>query len=125
MLNCPNCGAPVQSDICPYCGSVFLDWACFDMNRPTFVKIRNHRGHIVMMKLSPEYVSINYDYNTVEIYGDNERLCRISKPGFEINATFRALEFRDPISGKYVLDIVVDPEKADEETKKEVILGMK
>lgn len=122
MLNCPNCGAPVQSDICPYCGSVFLDWACFDMNRPTFVKIRNHRGHIVMMKLSPENVSIDYDYNAVEIYGDNERFYRISEPGFEINATFRALKFRDAVSGKYVLNIDGDPEKADEETKKEVIL---
>lgn len=125
MLNCPNCGAPVQSDICPYCGSVFLDWACFDINRPTFVKIRDHRGHIVMMKLSPENVSIDYDYNSVEIYGDNERFYRISKPGFEINATFRALEFRDAVSGKYVLSIDIDPEIVNEETKKEVIFGMK
>lgn len=25
LLNCPNCGAPVADDFCPYCGSHFLD----------------------------------------------------------------------------------------------------
>jgi len=125
MLNCPNCGAPVQSDICPYCGSVFLDWACFDMNRPTFVKIRDHRGHIVLMKLSPENISIEYNYDSVDIFADDKIIHKISIPELEINATFRALEFRDAVSGKYVLNIDIDPEKADEETKKEIILGMK
>lgn len=23
MTNCPNCGAPIQGDICEYCGTVF------------------------------------------------------------------------------------------------------
>ena len=23
LLNCPNCGAPITSEQCPYCGSVF------------------------------------------------------------------------------------------------------
>lgn len=26
-LNCPNCGAPITGEYCPYCGSVFYDWA--------------------------------------------------------------------------------------------------
>ena len=23
--NCPNCGAPIKTDKCPYCGTVFME----------------------------------------------------------------------------------------------------
>ena len=25
--NCPNCGAPIESDKCAYCGTIFVDFA--------------------------------------------------------------------------------------------------
>ena len=25
--NCPNCGAPIETEKCPYCGTMFLDFA--------------------------------------------------------------------------------------------------
>ena len=25
-LNCPNCGAPITSKICPYCGTTFINY---------------------------------------------------------------------------------------------------
>lgn len=28
--NCPNCGAPISSIECPYCGTVFYDFATID-----------------------------------------------------------------------------------------------
>jgi hypothetical protein len=36
-LNCPNCGAPITGEYCPYCGSVFYDWAALDSNKPKVI----------------------------------------------------------------------------------------
>ena len=40
QFNCPNCGAPIASDICPYCGTAFLDWSCIDERKASFVKVK-------------------------------------------------------------------------------------
>ena len=40
LLNCPNCGAPVTAEKCPYCGSVFLDFAAIQVGAPSFVKFK-------------------------------------------------------------------------------------
>ena len=39
-LNCPNCGAPITSAECPYCGSVFYDFATLDSTKPTYIRIK-------------------------------------------------------------------------------------
>lgn len=30
--NCPNCGAPIETEKCPYCGTIFLDFAATEPN---------------------------------------------------------------------------------------------
>lgn len=32
--NCPNCGAPIESVQCPYCGTMFYDFAVMDTASP-------------------------------------------------------------------------------------------
>lgn len=49
VLNCPNCGAPIAGDRCPYCGTVFYDFASIDMDKPSYIKMRLN-GHVVMFK---------------------------------------------------------------------------
>lgn len=71
LLNCPNCGAPIKNDICPYCGSVFLDWAAFDISRPTFVKIRDNQGRFLLMKVKTPHARIDINHDTAEFYADN------------------------------------------------------
>lgn len=41
-LNCPNCGAPITSTECPYCGSVFYDFATLDTEKPTYIRMKFH-----------------------------------------------------------------------------------
>lgn len=126
ILNCPNCAAPIQNDVCPYCGSVFLDWACFDVNKPTFVKIRNHRGHVVLMKLAPISVSERMDMDSTDLYADNRVIQRVfTQPTITIEAEFQALPFRHALTDKTVLSIEIDPEKADDDAKRAVLLGLK
>lgn len=40
MFNCPNCGAPITQDKCPYCGTVFLDFAAIQVGAPSYVKFK-------------------------------------------------------------------------------------
>ena len=47
--NCPNCGAPIESERCPYCGTMFIDFACVDLDKPFYLKIK-HNGHIFIVK---------------------------------------------------------------------------
>lgn len=65
--NCPNCGAPISSERCSYCGSVFVDFACMDADKPFYIKIkRGDDVHILKVRLN----SVNVTNNTVETYGD-------------------------------------------------------
>lgn len=40
QLNCPNCGAPIQAVKCPYCGTVFYDFADISDDEPTYIRVK-------------------------------------------------------------------------------------
>lgn len=122
LLNCPNCGAPIDSDICPYCGSVFLDWTAYDMTKPTFVKVKGASGKYILLKLGAANISYKETYET--LYCDNLTTDRyVINPCRDITleAEFRCYTFRDPITRQLVNCIIIDPEKADEESVKKII----
>lgn len=37
---CPNCGAPIEGDKCEYCGTVFVDFGCIDLEQPFVLKFK-------------------------------------------------------------------------------------
>ena len=39
-LNCPNCGAPIESTQCPYCGTVFYDFSVIDVEKPSYIRLK-------------------------------------------------------------------------------------
>lgn len=126
ILNCPNCAAPITSDICPYCGSVFLDWASFDMKRPTFVKVKDDFGHVnlVKIKLKRARFNVEYEDDSACIYADNEPIITLSKPSYSIDAEFDAIPF-DISVGKHERDDVyrlsIDPVVADPDLVKDIL----
>ena len=62
-LNCPNCGEPITSIECPYCGSIFYDFATLDSNKPTYLRlIWNEQIVTTRVVLRSTTVNINY-YN--------------------------------------------------------------
>lgn len=114
LLNCPNCAAPIQDDICPYCGSVFLDWAAFDVKRPTFVKIKDRNGMFRLMKIIPHSVYEKWSTAIDEA------------PEYSIEAEFTCLPFKHPLArDQVVYSILLDPDNADRETKQEFVKGAK
>lgn len=59
-LNCPNCGAPITSTKCPYCGTVFYDFATLDSTKPTYIRmVWNDR--IVTSRVVMRTASINFE----------------------------------------------------------------
>lgn len=122
LLNCPNCGAPIQDDICHYCGSVFLDWASIDMCKPTFVKIKDSNGYYRLLKIIPKSIRQTMDSNPTYCYADN-KICQItSNYNYEIEAAFDCLPFKHPLAkGKPIYQLLIDPNKADDDTKRKFV----
>ena len=56
--NCPNCGAPIESTQCPYCGTVFYDFTVIDSDKPTYIRM-NWRGHQMVFKAVMRSVEVN------------------------------------------------------------------
>ena len=46
-LNCPNCGAPIADVTCPYCGTVFYDFATIRDDKPTYIRINFNDNYLV------------------------------------------------------------------------------
>lgn len=66
--NCPNCGAPIESEKCSYCGTTFIDFAAMDADKPFYMKIK-HDGEIFIMKVMLRNISIEYE--PIALYADN------------------------------------------------------
>lgn len=113
LLNCPNCGAPIQNDICPYCGSVFLDWAAFDISRPTFVKVRDSQGRFLLMKVKTPHVRIDINQDVEEFYADNRKYFQVTaSPNITLNADFVAEPFT--YQGTMISYAIIDPSKVQD-----------
>ena len=70
MNNCPNCGAPISGDKCPYCGTIIWDFATIDMEAPHWIKIKM-KNEIRWVRVHFTGMHIEYQ-DTAKFYADNE-----------------------------------------------------
>lgn len=78
-LNCPNCGAPITGEYCPYCGSVFYDWAALDVNEPKYIKFKLG-SKVVMAKAIMRHYVLDYDQTPATIYANNDIFATVMSP---------------------------------------------
>lgn len=71
--NCPNCGAPIDGETCPYCGTRFVDFASMDTKEPFWVKVKTPRGVMVMKAVLREVELKNPIPETYTAFGDVTR----------------------------------------------------
>lgn len=64
--NCPNCGAPIETETCPYCGTTFLDFAAMDADQPFYMKVKRD-GKIYILKVKMTSMEIRTE--PTDIYG--------------------------------------------------------
>ena len=95
MFNCPNCGAPITSDRCIYCGTTFIDWTAIDTRKPNWIKIK-HNGHIILIKAALLSVTENYMPLEPEYFCDsyNQTVAMPSLPSMTVDATLECLPFK-------------------------------
>lgn len=78
------------------------------------------------MKLAPISIYERMDMDSTSIYADNRVYHRVyAQPTITIEAEFKAQPFRHALTNKTVLSIDIDPEKADEDAKRAILLGLK
>ena len=75
-LNCPNCGAPITAEKCPYCGTLFYDFSTIDVGQPTYLKIK-YNGEIVMCQAF-------LNECTFELKNDVSRVTQLGRPAIEL-----------------------------------------
>lgn len=116
ILNCPNCGAPIEGSKCPYCGSVIFDFLNLDLDNaaPTYVRMR-FGGRIHIFKARPTSFDIHQDYEDTMLYADNRVVYRASYPELTLNLEMQ-LEFDDKLGKAYgaegkTMAVIIDPEK--------------
>lgn len=67
--NCPNCGAPIETEKCPYCGTIFLDFAAMDADQPFYMKIKQD-GKIYILKVKMSSMELRIEPNDIyDIFG--------------------------------------------------------
>lgn len=89
VINCPNCGAPITTDICQYCGTVFLDFAAIQANKPSYIKFRvdnNGVSYICLMKLTVDNLEFKISSDTIDAMDyKNRLLTMVNNRTLEVN----------------------------------------
>ena len=90
--NCPNCGAPITTDVCQYCGTVFLDFVAIQANKPSYIKFKvddlndSSISNIYLMKLTVDNLEFKISSNTVDAMGyKNRLLTMVNNRTLEVN----------------------------------------
>lgn len=67
QLNCPNCGAPIVSEKCAYCGTLFYDFSTIDVDKPCYLKIK-YQNAVVMLKAKVRHSELNMTTESTTAY---------------------------------------------------------
>ena len=91
-LNCPNCGAVINSVICPYCGSVFYDFANIDTDKPSYLRMKI-RDKLYVFKAKVSDLTVHIDTNDASLYanGGGPIIC-MQSPSYSISIDMDIIE---------------------------------
>lgn len=117
--NCPNCGMPIIGEKCEYCGTVFIDFACIDTNKPFYIKVR-HGDKILRAKcISNSNLTISSSSAFDGYYSGNTMMKKFAhyEACMDIHLDF----LEDIVNGIPCLYEVIDTEEVSQDTLKEVL----
>lgn len=89
-LNCPNCGAPIEEEVCSYCGTVIYDFATINMDKPTYIKLRIDDKLFIFRALMTGLEAEIRD-DPIMYYADNQPIKVMRIPEREIRVNFQVL----------------------------------
>jgi hypothetical protein len=88
ITNCPNCGAPVVSNKCDYCGTYIFDFSQIKMGEPCWVSVDLGDGHKRLLHVILKAASVDTDYNEISHYAYNEVVHTLIKPDITLDMSF-------------------------------------
>ena len=96
ILNCPNCGAPIVSEQCPYCGTLFYDFSAIEIGKPCFLKIK-WGDNIMLVKANARNIDLNMSSDTVETYDIfGVPICTfVTNRNIDLSMEFTCIPFND------------------------------
>lgn len=69
MTNCPNCGAPIESDVCRFCGTKLINIADLKIGDPIWLTFSDESG-VQGVRLSLDKISIRHELGDSAFYAD-------------------------------------------------------
>lgn len=116
--NCPNCGAIISEEKCPYCGTMFYDFSAIELDKPCFVKFRFGDK---IMRVQVKLNNLNYQESPddVSFYADNKRLLTLHRSTYrELNLSFLVLPHSNEVLDRDdVVSEIVDLNEVTSDTK--------
>lgn len=89
--NCPNCGAPINAEKCPYCGTMIWDFSCIAAKEINYIKVKVN-GKVYMMRAYLTETSITSRPVFDTMYTDNAPLIVMQRtPEVELDLHFHVV----------------------------------
>ena len=90
---CPNCGAPISSWQCNYCGAVFYDFSSLDISfdKPIFIRFK-FDGKTVETKVRLSNFNVNSQPDTISLYANNRIVDCMTRMQTEIDMNFHVID---------------------------------
>lgn len=89
-LNCPNCGMPITSAKCEYCGSVFYDFANIDLDAPSYVRVKKG-DDLMIFKAKVNAFTLSLHTDPVSFYADDTVYTAHSSSSLDIDISMTAM----------------------------------
>lgn len=103
---CPQCGAAITDEKCPFCGVLFFDFGCIDIDKPFYMKIK-HNNKVWRYKVKLTNATRSCDADDTVCYADNSHFLTIPNYHHTIQMGFDIIP-EDGIVGYMVDTDVVD-----------------
>lgn len=111
ITNCPNCGAPIDSDKCPYCGTRLINIADLEIGEKIWLIFKDRdRGVSRGVRIMVNHISVTESQDAVTFYADSEP-CYFASPNLDISVS---IDGTCTPNEKGVLGVMVDEKVADD-----------
>lgn len=88
ITNCPNCGAPVVSNKCDYCGTYIFDFSQISIGEPCWISVDLGDGSKHLLHVILNNASVDANYNEISLYADGRAVKTLIKPDVTLDMSF-------------------------------------
>ena len=91
ITNCPNCGAPVVSNKCDYCGTYIFDFSQISMGEACWISVDLGDGNKHLLHVILNNASVDANYNEISYYADNRIVDTLTEPDITLDMSFNVI----------------------------------